>query len=85
MLREIKTHRWPVARASAYPTLFCVDRNMHPVPVSQRDYRIMTACASAFLVFFANHRNIFDAERATVVNTSLVDENGLTVNFTAPY
>jgi hypothetical protein len=85
MLREIKTHRWQVAGAKAYATLFCVDKGMEPVPVTTRDFRIMTACASAFLLFLAQHRDIFDADRAAVVKASFSHESGLMVLLTAPY
>jgi hypothetical protein len=85
ILREIKTHRWKVAGAKAYPMLFCVDKNMQPLPVTERDFRIMTACSSAFLVFLADHRDVFNAERPAVVKASFLDETGLMVIFTAPY
>jgi hypothetical protein len=85
MQREIKKHHWPVAGAKAYPALFCVDKQMQPLPVTERDYRIMSACASAFLLFFEQHGEIFDEERPDGVKTSYIDETGLTVIFTAPY
>jgi hypothetical protein len=85
MLREIKTHGWPVAGAKAYPTLFCIDRDMQQVPVAERDFRIVTACAGAFLLFFEQHRDIFEAEPSAVVKASYFDEAGLMVIFTAPY
>lgn len=86
MIREIKKHRWPVAGPKAYPTLFCVDKVMQPLPVTERDYRIMSACAFAFLLFFKEHRDIFEADvPAAIVKASFVDETGLMVIFTAPY
>jgi len=51
MLREIEKHRWPVAGAKAYPVVFAVDANAQPVPLTERDYRIMTAVTLAFLSF----------------------------------
>ncbi|MEA2415369.1 MAG: hypothetical protein QOI58_2026 [Thermoanaerobaculia bacterium] len=86
MLREIKKHGWPVAGAHAYPTLFCVDRAMEPVPVAERDFWIMSACAFAFLLFFKEHGEIFnDTERANGIKASYINGEGLVVFFTAPY
>jgi hypothetical protein len=85
MQREIKTHHWPVASPKAYPALFCVDRQMQPAPVTERDYRIMSACASAFLLFFEQHAEIFEEDRPAGVKASYIDESGLQVMFTAPY
>jgi hypothetical protein len=86
MLREIKKHGWPVAGAHAYPTLFCVDRAMEAVPVAERDFWIMSACAFAFVLFFKEHAEIFvDVERATAIKASYIDDEGLAVIFTAPY
>ncbi len=85
MLREIKAHHWPVAGAKAYPTLFCVDNEMQQVPVTERDFRIMNACAGAFLLFLEQHRDIFEAGPAVGVKASYIDDSGLMVIFTAPY
>jgi hypothetical protein len=86
MLREIKKHGWPVAGAHAYPTLFCVDRAMESVPVAERDFWIMSACAFAFLLFFKQHGEIFnDPEPANVIKVSYTNSEGLVVIFTAPY
>ncbi|MEA2326723.1 MAG: hypothetical protein QOE68_1682 [Thermoanaerobaculia bacterium] len=86
MLREIKKHGWPVAGAHAYPTLFCVDKVMEAVPVAERDFWIMSACAFAFLSFLKEHGEMFiDHERATVVKASYIDDESLVVTFTAPY
>jgi hypothetical protein len=85
MLSEIKKHRWPVAGAKAYPALFCVDKDMQPQPVTERDYNIMTSCAFAFLLFFEQHGKIFETNLVNVIKASYVNEGGLLVTFTAPY
>jgi hypothetical protein len=86
MLREIKKHGWPVAGAHAYPTLFCVDRAMESVPVAERDFWIMSACAFAFVLFFKEHGEIFvDPEHATAIKASYINSEGLVVFFMAPY
>jgi hypothetical protein len=75
MLREIKKHGWPVAGAKAYPTLFCVDQTMEPVPVAERDFWIMSACAFAFLLFSRSMaRSSTTPERANAIKTSYIDD-----------
>jgi hypothetical protein len=85
MAREIKKYGWPVAGPQAYPSLICVDRNMQAVPVTERDFRIMTACASAFLPFLKKHAPIFETDAPPVVEADFIDDSGLMVTFTAPY
>ncbi len=85
LIREIEQHRWPVAGAKAYPTLFCVDREMNPVPAVARDYRIMTACARAFLTFFDGHRDLFEADYPETIRETITDDGDVAVTLTAPY
>jgi hypothetical protein len=86
MLREIKKHGWAVAGADAYPTLFCVDTAMEPMPVAERDFWIMSACAFAFVLFFKEHGEIFvDPESANAITVSYINSEGLVVIFRAPY
>jgi hypothetical protein len=74
-----------VAGAKAYPALFCIDKNMQPLPVTARDFRIMSACSSAFLAFLSQHSDVFDAEHPAAVAASYFDEAGLMIIFKAPY
>jgi hypothetical protein len=85
MIREIKEHRWPVAGPLAYPTLFALDRALEPMPITARDYRIMTKLALAFLVFFKDYRSIFETDEPEAIKTSFIDEDELQVIFTAPF
>lgn len=84
MMREIKDHHWPVAGPQAYPTLFGLDRAMESLPITARDYRIMTKLTLAFLVFFENHRSIFETDRPDNIRRSFTEDD-LTVTFTAPF
>lgn len=84
MIREIKEHHWPIAGPQAYPSLFGLDRAMEPLPITARDYRIMTKLTLAFLVFFENYRSIFESDRPDNIQRSFTEDD-LTVTFTAPF
>lgn len=84
MIREIKEHRWPIAGAKAYPAVICVDAEMSPVEPEEHDYRIMTACAQAFLAFFARNRRIFDTDAPEQVCELITTDDDVTVTLTAP-
>ena len=83
MLSEIKSHRWPVAGAKAYPSLFIMQDSM-PILPDERDYRIMTACAAAFSAFFARHESFFETGAEEEVCESFTDDDDVMVTITAP-
>lgn len=85
MLAEIERHHWPVAGAKAYPVLFCVDGAQTPLPTTEDDVRIMTACTRAFLAFFTRHRELFAQDEPEPVTESSNAEDDVTVTLTAPY
>lgn len=85
MLDEIEQHRWPVAGAKAYPTLFCLDAAQAPVATTGDDVRIMTACTRAFLAFFARNRDLFAMEDPEPVCETSSGEDDVAVTITAPY
>ncbi len=85
MAREIQRHRWPVAGANAYPTVFSIDAAFRPLPFTERDVRIMTACTHAFVSFFEVHRSLFTGEDVKPVRVSMAGDHDLTVTLTAPY
>ncbi len=85
MLKEISHYRWPVAATKAYPTLMAVDKNAIPKPPTEREFRIVTACATAFLEFLAVHLDLFDEEDPETICESFTAGDGLTVTLTAPY
>ncbi|MBV8545466.1 MAG: hypothetical protein JO093_24635 [Acidobacteria bacterium] len=84
MMREIKEHHWPIAGPQAYPTLFGLDRAMEPLPITARDYRIMTKLSKAFLIFFRDYRSIFETDRPDNIQRSFIEDD-LIVTFTAPF
>jgi len=87
MRREIATHGWPVADAHAYPRVEQRERDGASRPLTERDVRIVSACAASLTAFFAEHRDIFEADEIEEepVCESFTDERGLTVRFTLPY
>jgi hypothetical protein len=85
MLREISQHRWEVAGAKGYPVVMAIDADALPQPATERDVRIMTACATAFLAFFARHRDLFETDEPDPVCESSSGDDDLTVTITAPY
>ncbi len=84
MLAEIKQHGWPVVGAKAYPMLICVGGENNPRVPTERDSRIMTACALAFLAFFARHRRLFDDADPAQISDSFAPGDEVTVTVTAP-
>ncbi|MEA2465638.1 MAG: hypothetical protein QOJ98_3385 [Acidobacteriota bacterium] len=85
MAREIEQHRWPVAGASGYPTLFSIDAAWQPLPVTERDVRMITLCTRAFLSFFEDYANVFTDEHANPVRVAIAWDDQVTVTLTAPY
>jgi len=83
LMREIREHGWPVAGTRAYPTLVCLDGAMNPLDATEHDFRIMTALARAFLRFYEQHADIFDAEDPGLVVFTSDDE--VEVTLTAPH
>lgn len=59
MLREAIAHRWPVASASAYPTVVQMDADGVPRPVVAGDYVFATALLRALARFFERHKDVF--------------------------
>jgi len=85
MLEEISQHRWKVAGAKAYPDFMALDAEHIPHPVTERELRILTACTSAFLAFFATHRDQFATGNQESVRESYIGEDDVIVMLTAPY
>ncbi len=84
MVAEIRAHRWEVAGAKAYPALLAFDAESVPLQLTERSYRIMTACATAFLAFFARHRDYFEWEGTEVEGGSFTTDDDVAVTIT-PY
>ncbi|MDP9191482.1 MAG: SEC-C domain-containing protein [Acidobacteriota bacterium] len=85
MQNEIELHRWPVAGAKAYPAVLAAGGNMTALPVTERHFRILTACTRAFLTFFEHSRSFFQEEYAQPVAERITGSDGVTVSLTAPY
>jgi len=85
MRREVATHKWPVANADAYPWVQYRDRDGIMIPLTEREIRIVTACAASLSAFFAKHADIFRKESFEPICESYFDENDLEVRITAPY
>jgi hypothetical protein len=81
MLEEIARHGWRVAGPKAYPHVMAIDAG-ELQPMTDRDLRILTACAGAFLAFFTMHRALFAADDPRVVCESLVGDDGVIVTLT---
>jgi len=85
MRREVATHKWPVANVDAYPWVQYRDRDGIMIPLTEREIRIVTACAASLSAFFAKHADIFRKESFEPICESYFDENDLEVRITAPY
>ncbi len=84
--REIAAHAWPVAGATAYPTVTHRDRDGTARPVDDREVRIAAECAFALAGFFARHRELFEGEGVAPVSESFTtDGSDVTVRLTMPY
>lgn len=85
MLREIQEHGWEVAGAKAYPSVMAADADALPQQATERECRVLTACAIAFLAFFVRHRDLFEQDEPEKVCESFTGDDGVAVTITAPY
>ena len=85
MRREAAEHGWPVAGAEAYPSVQHRDRDGVLRPITERDVRIVTACATSLGAFFVKHGALFNKDSIEPVCESYTDKNDLEVRFTVPY
>ena len=85
MRREVATHKWPVANADAYPWVQHRDRDGIMIPLTEKEIRIVTACATSLSAFFVKHGDIFHKETFDPICESYFDENDFEVRITAPY
>ncbi|HEX7808192.1 MAG TPA: hypothetical protein VF608_05700 [Thermoanaerobaculia bacterium] len=80
MRAEIDRHHWTLDDPNAIPMLFVIDAAFESLDPTEVDVRIMTACTTALLSFFADHHDIFEQEEPEVVRA---ESGGVTI--TAPY
>jgi hypothetical protein len=85
MRREIAQYGWPVAGPRAYPRVDHRDRDAVLRPLSERDVKVMAACATSFGVFFTKNRRLFKDDDSGAVCESYSDQDDLTLRFTYPY
>jgi hypothetical protein len=86
LLGEIGRHRWPVAGMAAYPVVMSFDAALQPLPVTDRDVRILTSSMLAFLQFFPRHRPLFTNGCPPRPEREWITVDGaVTVTITAPY
>ena len=85
MRREIAEHQWPVAGADAYPRVAMRDRDGMPRPLTERDVRVMAACARSLSAFCIKHGDLWSRDMIEPICESYSDGMDLTVRFTAPY
>ncbi len=85
MRREIAEHQWPVAGADAYPRVAMRDRDAMLRPLTERDVRVMAACARSLSAFCLKHGDLWSHDMIEPVCESYSDGTDLTVRFTAPY
>jgi len=85
MRREIAEHDWPVAGPDAYPVVEHRDRDGFPRPLTEKDVRIASACATSLIAFLMKHESIFRKSTFDPICESWFDEEDLEVRFTVPY
>lgn len=86
MLREAMKYGWPVAGPKAYPVVQHRDRDATLRPLTERDVRVMTACAASLAAFFARCGGLFEqGVPDEPVCVSWFNEDDLEVRFTYPY
>ena len=85
MRREITEHGWPVAGARAYPVVTHRDRDGVPRPLSDRDFRVLSASATSFGVFFLKNKSAFQVDDSDPISESYSDQDDSTVRLTYPY
>jgi hypothetical protein len=85
MRREIAKHGWSVAGADAYPSVQHRDRDGVLRPLTDRDVRIVTACATSLGTFFVKHGVLFDKDPVEPICESYTDKDDLEVRLTLPY
>ncbi len=84
MLREALDHGWPVAGPKAYPIVYHHDRDGMLRPLTERDVRIMAACAVSLCAFYGKHRELFKQDEPEPICESYFDADDVEVRFTLP-
>lgn len=85
MRREVADHGWPVADEMSYPQVEHRDPDGLLRPLTDRDVRIASACATSLSAFFVANREAFEADGGEPICQSFTDDRGRLVRFTFPY
>lgn len=85
MRQEAIQHGWTVRSPDAYPVVEHRGRKGTLLPVTERDIRIVTACATSLSAFAAKHGGIFEKKSFEPICESYLDDENLEVRFTLPF
>ncbi len=85
MRREIARHDWPVRSPDAYPDVDHRERDGTPRPLTEKDVRVVSACALSLSSLFAKHGYEFESGRLEPISESWLDDDDQEVRFTVPH
>ncbi|HEX5043109.1 MAG TPA: SEC-C domain-containing protein [Candidatus Polarisedimenticolaceae bacterium] len=85
MRREVAAHGWPVADETSYPQVEHREADGLLRPLTERDVRIASACATSLSAFFVTNRRTFESKDGEPICQSYTDDEGRLVRFTFPY
>jgi len=85
MRREAADHGWPVLDEMSYPQVEHRDPDGLLRPLTERDVRVASACATSLSAFFVTNRGAFETEDCEPICQSYSDDEGRGVRFTLPY
>ena len=82
---EVADHGWPALDEMSYPQVEHRDPDGLLRPLTERDVRIASACATSLSAFFVTNREAFEREDGEPISQSYSDDDGRVVRFTLPY
>ncbi len=85
MRREIATHGWSEKGDKSNPLVEHRERDAFPRPLTERDVRIVSMCATSLSAFFITNRGAFEAADPEPICQSFSDDSDRIVRFTLPY
>lgn len=85
MRKEALKRGWPVAGTDAYPRVLAIEHDGVARPLTERDVRLVAACALALGPFVLKHTALFAGRSREPASESYTGETELTVRLTAPY
>lgn len=85
MQREAKENGWEIHDELSYPSLEYFEADGLLRPLTERDVKIISACATSFMPFYIQNERAFGVEDAEPTCQSFSDNDDLTVRFTLPY